>query len=211
VVPGYSATDVAAAAIISFGVGIAVGAIIHGTCCGWGWGGWGTNWHGNTIIYNRNVYVGNAYWRSGYNGGYRPGYPAYRPGYPGYVRPPAAPGTRPPYPPVRPPTYNGPRPTPYPTGQGTNARPVNPTYRPNTTTAQPRPAQPVPKTNVSTPWPQPSTSEFRGYQRPQTSGSPTTQPARSNAFSPSAGARAQSGRGNQSLRANGGGRVASNR
>ena len=43
VVPGYSASDVAAAAIISFGVGIAVGAMIHGTCCGWGWGGWGTN------------------------------------------------------------------------------------------------------------------------------------------------------------------------
>src|SRR5580658_2512555 len=36
--PGYSAGDVAAASIISFGVGIAVGAIIanNNQCCGWG-------------------------------------------------------------------------------------------------------------------------------------------------------------------------------
>ena len=40
VVPGYSSADVAAAAIISFGVGIAVGAAIYGGCCGWGWGYW---------------------------------------------------------------------------------------------------------------------------------------------------------------------------
>jgi len=227
VVPGYSSADMAAAAIISFGVGIAVGAMVRGSCCGWGWWGWGTNWRGNTIIYNRNVYIGNSYWRGGYYGGsrpgypayrpgypaYRPGYPSYRPGYPGYVRPPTPPvGTRPPYPSARPPVSNVPRPTPYPTGQGASNRPVNPAYRPKTTTAtQPAAGKPVPKPYVKTPTAQPSTSEFRGYQRPQTSSSPAAQPARPNAFSTSAGARAQSARGKQSLAANGGGRVATNR
>jgi hypothetical protein len=227
VVPGYSPSYVAAASIISFGVGIAVGAMVRGGCCGWGWGGWGTNWHGNTIIYNRNVYVGNSYWRGGYNSGYRPGYPAYRPSYPsyrpgapgyrpgnpGYVRPPATPpGTRPPYPPSRPPVNTGPRPTPYPTTQDKTNRPVNPAYRPNTTTAtQPKVTNPVARPNATRPANQPNSSEYRGYQRPQTSSSPAAQPTRPNAFSASPSARAQSARGNQSLGASGGRRVATNR
>src|SRR6266436_5734548 len=87
VTPGYSSSYVAAAAILSFGAGIAVGSMMGGGCCGWGWGGWGTSWHNNTIIYNRNVYVGNSYWRGGNRAGYpgyRPGGPGYRPGSPGY-------------------------------------------------------------------------------------------------------------------------------
>jgi hypothetical protein len=220
VVPGYSSSDVAAAAIISFGVGIAVGSMIRGSCCGWGWWGWGTNWHGNTIIYNRNIYVGNSYWRGSYNGSYRPGYPAYRPGYPGYrpgspgyVRPPATPpGARPPYPPARPPVNNAPRPTPYPTAQNKSNRPVNPAYRSNTNAAtQPNVTKPAPRPNVTTPSARPSTSEFRGYQRPQTSGTPAVQPSPPNAFSASTAARAQSARGNQSLGTKASGRVASNR
>jgi uncharacterized membrane protein YgcG len=120
VVPGYSSAGVATAAVIGFGAGIAVGALAYGGCCGWGWGYWGTSWHSHTIIYNRNIYLGNSYWRGGYYGGYpgyrppgypgyrppgyRPGYPGYRPpgGYPGYGRPPAThlpaptnPGNRP--------------------------------------------------------------------------------------------------------------------
>ncbi|HEY6290830.1 MAG TPA: DUF3300 domain-containing protein [Terriglobia bacterium] len=55
--PGYSGWDVAAAAMISFGVGMAVGAAIRGPSYGWGWGAWGCNWHGGTVVYNRNVYV----------------------------------------------------------------------------------------------------------------------------------------------------------
>jgi hypothetical protein len=43
VVPGYSSADVAAAAIISFGAGMAVAAMMNGGCCGWGWGYWGTS------------------------------------------------------------------------------------------------------------------------------------------------------------------------
>jgi hypothetical protein len=141
----------------------------------------------------------------------RPSYPSYRPGAPGYVRPPAPPaGARPPYPPARPPVNPGaPRPTPYPAGQGANNRPVNPAYRPNTAMQQPT-AKPVPKPNVKVPTTQPSTSEYRGYQRQPSSGSPAAQPARPNAFSASAGARAQSARGNQSLTANSSKRVATN-
>ena len=58
--PGYSGWDVAAAAMISFGVGMMVGAAIRGPSYGWGWGSWGTNWHGGTVVYNRNVYVSNS-------------------------------------------------------------------------------------------------------------------------------------------------------
>ena len=65
--PGYSATDVALTGIISFGVGMAVGAAMSG-CCGWGWGYWGCNWHGGTVIYNRNVYYGNNAWHGGVYG-----------------------------------------------------------------------------------------------------------------------------------------------
>jgi hypothetical protein len=71
--PGYSSADLAATAIISFGVGMAVGAAVSGGCCGWGWGygGWGTSWHGGTVMYQRNVYVSHsAVYRGGYRGGY---------------------------------------------------------------------------------------------------------------------------------------------
>jgi Protein of unknown function (DUF3300) len=57
--PGYSSADLATAAIISFGVGMAVGAAVWGgnRCCGWGWNSWGYNWHGGNVVYQRNVYV----------------------------------------------------------------------------------------------------------------------------------------------------------
>ncbi|HLW88953.1 MAG TPA: DUF3300 domain-containing protein [Terriglobales bacterium] len=58
VYPGYSSADMAAAAIISFGVGMAVGAAVWGGgCCRWGWNSWGYNWHGGSVVYQRNVYV----------------------------------------------------------------------------------------------------------------------------------------------------------
>ncbi len=224
VVPGYSSADVAATAIISFGVGIAVGAAIYGGCCGWGWGYWGTSWHSHTIIYNRNVYVGNPYWRGGYYGGY----PGYRPpGYPGY-RPPGNPGYRPGYPGYRPPGgypgYGRPPATTLPApgnpgnrpggggGGVPSTRPTNPGNRPgNSPGARPggggAPSiQPVnPGTRPSqTPSTRPSTNEARGYQRPRTSNAPATQPARPNALSGSGGGRAQSARGSQSM--GGGGR-----
>src|SRR5215471_799378 len=44
--PGYSGADVAAAGVIGFGAGIAVGELMGGGCCGWGWGAWNVNWAG---------------------------------------------------------------------------------------------------------------------------------------------------------------------
>jgi hypothetical protein len=61
VYPGYSTGAMVATSLISFGVGIAVGAAISGGgCCGWGYNSWGCGWHNSTVIYNRNVYVSNS-------------------------------------------------------------------------------------------------------------------------------------------------------
>ena len=67
--PGYSSADVAAAGLLMFGVGIAVGAAINNnSCCGWSYSYWNCNWHGGTVVYNRNVYYGNNAWHGGYYG-----------------------------------------------------------------------------------------------------------------------------------------------
>jgi hypothetical protein len=50
--PGYYWAP--GAALLSFGVGTAVGAAISG---GWGWNSWGANWRGGNVVYNRNTYV----------------------------------------------------------------------------------------------------------------------------------------------------------
>lgn len=61
VYPGYSTGAVVATGLISFGVGMAVGAAINGGgCCGWGYNSWGVGWHNSTVSYNRNVYVSNS-------------------------------------------------------------------------------------------------------------------------------------------------------
>lgn len=62
VYPGYSTGDMVATSLISFGVGIAVGAAISGGggCCGWGWNSWGCGWHNNTVVYNHNTYISNS-------------------------------------------------------------------------------------------------------------------------------------------------------
>jgi hypothetical protein len=65
--PGYSTSAMVTTAVISFGVGMAIGAAISG---GWGWNSWGCGWHGGTVVYNRNVYVSrsNIYHNGGYYG-----------------------------------------------------------------------------------------------------------------------------------------------
>ncbi len=61
VYPGYSTGDIVAASVISFGVGIAVGAIIaNNSHYGWGWNSWGCGWHSSTVIYNHNTYISNS-------------------------------------------------------------------------------------------------------------------------------------------------------
>jgi hypothetical protein len=58
VYPGYSTGAMVATSLISFGVGLAVGAAISGGgCCGWGWNSWGCGWHNSTVVYNHNTYI----------------------------------------------------------------------------------------------------------------------------------------------------------
>jgi hypothetical protein len=51
--PGYSGWGTVAASALSFGVGTAIGAAAGG----WGWGHWGTNWHGGSVTFNNNNFV----------------------------------------------------------------------------------------------------------------------------------------------------------
>jgi hypothetical protein len=77
VTPGYSAGDVAAAAVIGFGAGIAVGALMSGGggCCSWGYSSWNCGWHGTAVVYHGGAYYGNSAWHGGYyNGGYHSSY-----------------------------------------------------------------------------------------------------------------------------------------
>ena len=82
-------TGVWAASAISFGVGVAVGAIFNG-CCGGGWGwGWGCNWgphaslyvNNNFFTHNGNTFVNRGNWGNAYRGNGRAGWnhnPRYR-------------------------------------------------------------------------------------------------------------------------------------
>src|SRR6478672_4990722 len=69
VTPGYTAADVAAASAISFGAGVAIGAL---AADGWGWHAWGCDWSGGAVVYNHNTFYGNAAWHGGYVGGDHP-------------------------------------------------------------------------------------------------------------------------------------------
>src|SRR6202041_2653956 len=77
--PGYSSADVAATAILAFGIGIAVGAAINNSCCGWGYSYWNCNWHGGAVYYGGGAYYGNTAWRGGAYGStvYNPATGAY--------------------------------------------------------------------------------------------------------------------------------------
>jgi hypothetical protein len=75
VAPAYSTGDMVAASMLSFGAGIAVGAMMSGGCCGWGYSSWNCGWHGTAVIYHGGGYYGNSAWHGGYyNGGYHNSY-----------------------------------------------------------------------------------------------------------------------------------------
>lgn len=78
VVPDYTASEVAAASVLSFGTGIAIGAMMSGGCCHtWGWSTWTTNWHGGAVYYGGHPYYGSTAWHGAYGAyGYH-GYGAY--------------------------------------------------------------------------------------------------------------------------------------
>jgi Protein of unknown function (DUF3300) len=112
-VSGPSQSDVIAASLVSFSVGIAIGALIHSSQP-WAWGGWGWGWGGGGMYYHRNVWVVHNVYRSPHPY-YRPRPPVY--GRPIYGRPPPnwnqRPGYRPPPPGYRPPIHGpGYRPPP---------------------------------------------------------------------------------------------------
>ena len=61
VAPVYSTGAVVATGLISFGLGMAVGAAISGGgCCGWGYNSWGAGWHNSSVTYNHNTYISNS-------------------------------------------------------------------------------------------------------------------------------------------------------
>jgi len=69
VTPAYVAPPVAATAVVAFGVGIAVGAMMSSTCCVWGYSSWNCGWHGTTtVVYHGGAYYGNNAWHGGYYG-----------------------------------------------------------------------------------------------------------------------------------------------
>jgi hypothetical protein len=75
VAPAYTTGDVVAAGLLGFGAGIAVGAMMSGGCCGWGYSSWNCGWHGTAVVYHGGAYYGNAGWHGGYyNGGYHNSY-----------------------------------------------------------------------------------------------------------------------------------------
>ncbi len=85
VVPLYTPSVTVAAATVSFGAGVAIGAAFGGTNFGvvvghpgwgWGWNAWHCNWGGGggggNIIFNNNTYITNNNW---HGGGYYPYHP----------------------------------------------------------------------------------------------------------------------------------------
>ena len=60
--PGYSTGAMVTTGLVSFGVGMMVGAAINNNnnCCGWGYNSWNTGWNNSSVNYNKNVYVSNS-------------------------------------------------------------------------------------------------------------------------------------------------------
>jgi len=66
--PSYSTGAMVATSLLSFGAGIAVGAMMSGGCCGWGYSAWHCNWYGGAAVYHGAAYYGNTAWHGGYYG-----------------------------------------------------------------------------------------------------------------------------------------------
>jgi len=61
--PGYSTGAMVTTGLVSFGVGMLVGAAIannNNNCCGWGYNSWNTGWNNSSVNYNNNVYISNS-------------------------------------------------------------------------------------------------------------------------------------------------------
>ncbi|MFZ0294678.1 MAG: DUF3300 domain-containing protein [Candidatus Sulfotelmatobacter sp.] len=68
IAPGYVyVPPPAGAAVLAFGAGIAVGAMMSGGY-GWGYSSWNCGWHNTTVVYRGGSYYGNSAWHGGYYG-----------------------------------------------------------------------------------------------------------------------------------------------
>ena len=78
VVPAYVyVPPPAGAAVVAFGVGIAVGAMMSSSYA-WGYSSWACGWHGTTaVVYHGGTYYGNSAWHGGYYGSSASAYGAY--------------------------------------------------------------------------------------------------------------------------------------
>src|SRR5271167_3114866 len=79
VVPAYVAPppppSAAATAIVAFGVGVAVGAMMSSGCCAWGYSSWGCST--TAVVYHGSAYYGNTAYHGGYYGSSASAYGAY--------------------------------------------------------------------------------------------------------------------------------------
>ncbi|HTS06238.1 MAG TPA: DUF3300 domain-containing protein [Candidatus Eisenbacteria bacterium] len=81
VVPGYAyVPPPAGAAVVAFGVGVAVGAMMS-SGYGWGYSSWNCGWHSTTVVYRGGSYYGNSAWHGGYYGSNGPAVGHYGAGY----------------------------------------------------------------------------------------------------------------------------------
>jgi hypothetical protein len=78
VTPAYvpPPASVAATAVVAFGVGIAIGAMMSSGYA-WGYSSWNCGWHGSTVVYHSNTYYGNSAWHGGYYGSSASAYGPY--------------------------------------------------------------------------------------------------------------------------------------
>lgn len=68
--PGYSSPNTPADAAVSFGEGVAAGALTSGGCCDWGSSSWNCNWYHGVAYFHDYPYNGNNAWHGSYYGGY---------------------------------------------------------------------------------------------------------------------------------------------
>ena len=72
--PATTTADVVAAGVMTFGLGLAIGAMMSSA---WGWNSWGCNWYGGAAYYHGAAYYGNDAWHGGYYGTSGGAYGAY--------------------------------------------------------------------------------------------------------------------------------------
>ncbi len=68
--PNYSSASVPNTAEITFGGGVAAGALTAGGCCDWGAANWTCNWYHGVAYFHDYPFNGNNAWHGGYYGGY---------------------------------------------------------------------------------------------------------------------------------------------